>query len=250
MTLDAAKELLDRATRVVALCGAGMSTRSGIPDFRGPQGVWTRNPGAEKLSTLDHYMSDPDVRRRAWLGRLDHRAWAAEPNDAHAALVDLERQGRLHTIVTQNIDGLQQLAGSDPERIVEVHGTMREVTCMSCGWRGPMGETLDRVRAGEEDPPCLVCGGILKSATISFGQALVPEDIERAFEAAADGDLLLAAGTTLSVYPVAQMVPIAVSAGVPVVIVNGEPTEMDRLADVVVVGELTEVLPALVARRE
>ena len=250
MSVAEARALLEVASRVVVLCGAGMSTRSGIPDFRGPNGVWTRNPEAEKLSTLEHYLADPEVRRRAWRGRLDHRAWSADPNAAHHALVDLERQGRLHTIVTQNIDGLQQAAGSDPERIVEIHGTMREVTCMSCGWRGPMEETLERVRGGEDDPPCQVCGGILKSATISFGQSLVAEDLDRAFQAAADADLLLAAGSTLSVYPVAQMVPIAVSNGVPVVIVNGEPTEMDRLADVVVVGDLTEVLPAMVARGE
>jgi NAD-dependent deacetylase len=240
--------MLDVATEVVVLSGAGISTRSGIPDFRGPKGVWTRNPEAEKLSTLEHYLADPEVRRRAWRSRLDHRAWTAEPNDAHRALVELERQGRLHTIVTQNIDGLQQAAGSDPDRVVEVHGTMREATCLSCGWRGPMQETLDRVRAGEDDPPCRTCGGILKSATISFGQALVPEDIDRAFEAAAAADALLAVGSTLSVYPVAQMVPIAVQNGATVIIANGEPTEMDRLADVVVMGELTEVLPALVAR--
>jgi NAD-dependent deacetylase len=240
--------MLDVATEVVVLSGAGISTRSGIPDFRGPKGVWTRNPEAEKLSTLEHYLADPEVRRRAWRSRLDHRAWTAEPNDAHRALVELERQGRLHTIVTQNIDGLQQAAGSDPDRVVEVHGTMREATCLSCGWRGPMQETLDRVRAGEDDPPCRTCGGILKSATISFGQALVPEDIDRAFEAAAAADVLLAVGSTLSVYPVAQMVPIAVQNGATVIIANGEATEMDRLADVVVMGELTEVLPALGAR--
>lgn len=248
MTLEAARAMLDVATEVVVLSGAGISTRSGIPDFRGPKGVWTRNPEAEKLSTLEHYLADPEVRRRAWRSRLDHRAWTAEPNDAHRALVELERQGRLHTIVTQNIDGLQQAAGSDPDRVVEVHGTMREATCLSCGWRGPMQETLDRVRAGEDDPPCRTCGGILKSATISFGQALVPEDIDRAFEAAAAADVLLAVGSTLSVYPVAQMVPIAVQNGATVIIANGEATEMDRLADVVVMGELTEVLPALVAR--
>ena len=155
------------------LTGAGISTDSGIPDFRGPKGVWTRNPEAEKRATLQHYMSDPQVRRKAWLDRLDHPAWAAEPNAGHRALVHLERRGKLDTLVTQNIDGLHQAAGSDPERVVEVHGTIREVVCMSCDERAPMQRALDRVRAGEDDPPCRTCGGILKSATISFGQNLV-----------------------------------------------------------------------------
>jgi NAD-dependent deacetylase len=237
--------LVAEASRVVVLTGAGISTDSGIPDFRGPKGVWTRNPEAEKLATLDHYLADRQVRVAAWRSRLDHRAWAAEPNAGHRALVDLERSGRLHLLVTQNVDGLHQAAGSDPDLVVEVHGTMREVECLSCGWRGPMQETLDRVRAGEDDPPCLHCGGILKSATISFGQQLVAEDLERAFAAAAACDLLLAVGTTLSVYPVANMVPIAHRAGSPIIILNGEPTDMDHLATVVLRESISEALPAL-----
>src|SRR5688500_11297789 len=163
------------ASRVVALTGAGISTDSGIPDFRGPQGVWTKNPKAERLSNIHYYMSDPEVRRLSWQSRLEHPAWDAKPNAGHRALVDLERAGRLHALVTQNIDGLHQLAGSSPDKVIEVHGTLRDVICMRGGWRGPMGPVLERVRAGEEDPPCEQCGGILKSATISFGQALVPE---------------------------------------------------------------------------
>src|SRR5690606_27558157 len=129
-------------------------------------------------------------------------------------------------------DGLQQAAGSDPARVVEVHGTAREVACLTCGERAPMERALDRVRAGEDDPPCRTCGGILKSATISFGQSLVPDDLRRADEAGRTADLLLAVGTTLSVYPVADVVPLAASSGARVVIVNGEPTAMDDLADV------------------
>ena len=171
---------------VVVLTGAGISTDSGIPDFRGPNGVWTKNPKAEKLATLQHYVADPEVRKLAWQTRLDSPAWTAEPNAGHRAIVTLERRGKLHTLVTQNIDELHQRAGTDPARVVEVHGTMRQVVCLACDERAPMERALDRVRAGEEDPACRTCGGILKSATISFGQALVAADLQRAERAARD----------------------------------------------------------------
>lgn len=237
---------VDEAQRVVVLTGAGISTDSGIPDFRGPNGVWTRNPEAEKRATLQHYMSNPDVRRKAWLDRLDHAAWVAEPNPGHRALVTLERRGKLDTLITQNVDGLHQAAGSDPERVVEVHGTIREVMCMSCGERAPMQRALDRVRAGEADPACRTCGGILKSATISFGQNLVPDDLERAGAAARRADLLLAVGSTLAVYPVADIVPVARLSGARIVIVNGDETAMDHLADAVLRGPISELLPRVV----
>ncbi len=238
--------LLAEAIRIVVLTGAGISTDSGIPDFRGPQGVWTRDPDAERDATIDRYVGDPAVRRRAWQGRLTAPAWTARPNDGHRALVSLEAQGRLHTLVTQNIDGLHQEAGSDPARVVEVHGTMRRYTCLSCGRGGPMPDALDRVRAGEDDPACLHCGGILKAATISFGQSLVDADLQRAQTAAAECDLLLAVGSSLQVYPVAGIVPLAVQTDARLVIVNGEPTAMDHLATAVVRGPISEVLPALV----
>jgi len=233
------------ATRVVALTGAGISTESGIPDFRGPQGVWTKNPKAERLSNIHYYMADPEVRRLSWQSRLDHPAWQARPNAGHRALVDLEARGTLHALVTQNIDGLHQLAGNSPERVIEVHGTLRDVMCMACGWRGPMGPVLDRVRAGEEDPPCKACGGILKSATISFGQSLVPAVIARALRATEQSDVLLAIGTSLQVYPVASAVPIAKAAGARVVIVNADPTPFDDIADAVLRQPIGAVLPAL-----
>jgi NAD-dependent deacetylase len=237
---------IDTARRVVALTGAGISTESGIPDFRGPQGVWTKNPEAEKQATIQHYVADQEVRKRAWRARLDSPAWSAKPNGGHRALVDLERRGKLDTLITQNVDGLHQAAGSSRERVVEVHGTWREVTCLACGERAPMERALARVRAGEEDPPCRTCGGILKSATISFGQSLVPEDILRAQNAARGCDLMLAIGTKLSVYPVAGVVPVAKDAGARVVILNAEPTDMDGLADVVLRGSIGEILPRLV----
>lgn len=244
--IEAARDLVAGAERVVVLTGAGISTDSGIPDFRGPDGVWTKDPKAERLATLAHYVSDPEVRRRAWRSRLDARAWTAEPNAGHRALVDLERQGRLHTLITQNIDGLHQAAGSDPARVIEIHGTIREVACLSCGDRAPMATALDRVRAGEEDPDCRMCGGILKSATISFGQSLVAEDLVRAEQAAHDADLLLAVGSTLSVYPICEVVPLAASRGASVVILNADPTQYDDLADIVVRASISTALPTIV----
>ena len=233
------------ARRVVVLTGAGISTDSGIPDFRGPQGVWTRNPAAEKQSTIQNYLAEPEVRKAAWRARVDSPAWRAQPNLGHRALVALERRGKLHALVTQNIDELHQRAGSSPEKVVEVHGSMRRVMCWECGRRAPMEEALARVRAGEADPACPQCGGIQKSDTISFGQALVPAVIERALRVAAEADLLLAIGTTLQVQPVAGMVPIAARAGADIVIVNDQPTAMDAIADVVVRAQIGEVLAAI-----
>ena len=241
-----AARLIDEAERVTVLTGAGISTDSGIPDFRGPKGVWTKNPAAEKTATLSHYLSDPEVRERSWLNRLDSPAWQAEPNDGHRALLALERRGKLHTLVTQNIDELHQEAGSDPDRIVEVHGTMRRVTCMECGAQGPMQDTLDRVRAGDPDPACEDCGGILKSATISFGQSLVADDLSRADQAARECEVLLAVGSTLTVSPICDVVPLAFQHGADIVIVNAEPTPFDDLAAAVVRGSISEVLPSIV----
>jgi NAD-dependent deacetylase len=244
---DHARRLVTTAHAVAVLTGAGISTDSGIPDFRGPNGVWTKNPGAEKSATLQNYVADPEVRKRAWRSRLDSEAWTAQPNDGHRALVDLERQGKLHTLITQNIDGLHQAAGSDPDKVVEVHGTIREVGCLACGERAPMERALERVRAGEEDPECRTCGGMLKSATISFGQSLVADDLARAERAARECDLMLAVGSTLSVYPICDVVPIAKRhAGAAVVIVNAEPTQFDDLADAVVRGSISDVLPDLI----
>jgi len=236
-----------RAARsVVVLTGAGISTESGIPDFRGPQGVWTKDPKAEKLSNLHYYMTDPEVRVASWQARLVHPAWTAEPNAGHRALAELEGKGHLEVLVTQNIDGLHQKAGSSPDRVIEIHGTVREVVCMACGERAPMERALDRVRAGEADPPCRSCGGILKSATIAFGQQLDPATLRRAVAAAQTADLLLAVGTSLSVHPAAGLVEIAARTGARVVIVNASPTPYDALADAVLRDPIGTVLPELV----
>jgi NAD-dependent deacetylase len=238
---------LTEARRICVLTGAGISTDSGIPDFRGPQGLWTRDPDAEKLSTLSYYVADPDVRRRAWLMRRDIGYADIRPNAGHAALVELERQGRLAALVTQNIDGLHQAAGSSPERVLEIHGTVHEVACLSCDDRTTMRSALDRVAAGEEDPACLVCGGILKAATISFGQELDQQVLQACAEAAADCDVFLAVGTSLQVWPAAGLVEIAASHGARIVVVNAEPTPFDAAADLVVREPIGTALPRLVA---
>ena len=218
--LDTIADWLRDADAIVILTGAGISTESGIPDFRGPQGVWTKNPAAEKTANLEYYVNDPEVRKAAWQNRLRSEIWAAQPNDGHRAIAELEQKANVHTLVTQNIDGLHLAAGSSPERTIEIHGTVHDAKCLQCGWRGPMDETLQRVEAGEEDPECLVCGGMLKSATISFGENLVAEDLERAHRAAQQADLFLAFGTTLGVYPAAGLPEVALSNGARLVIGN------------------------------
>jgi NAD-dependent deacetylase len=244
--LERAAGLVDGAERVVVLTGAGISTDSGIADFRGPNGLWTKNPEAEKTSQLSYYVGDPEVRKASWRGRATSPIWKAEPNAGHHALVALERRGKLDTLVTQNVDGLHHAAGNDPERVIEIHGNARTVVCLTCDERAPMERALERVRNGEEDPACRTCGGILKAATISFGQSLVARDLLRAEQAAHRADLLLAVGTSLGVYPAAGLVPIALDAGAAVVIVNAEPTPYDRAADVVLRGSISAVLPRIV----
>ncbi len=238
---------LRAATAVTVLTGAGISTDSGIPDFRGPQGVRTRNPAAQRMSDIRAYLADPEVRRLAWRSRQDSPAWAARPNAGHRALVALEHSGRLRALVTQNIDELHQRAGSDPGRVLELHGTMFTAVCLGCDDRGPMADVLARVAAGADDPPCLHCGGVLKSATISFGQSLDPAVLTAAGEAAAASDLFLAVGSSLTVHPAAGLVEVAAAAGARVVIVNAEPTRYDRLAAAVLRGPISQVLPALVS---
>ena len=245
MQIDEVRSWVDQAKRVVVLTGAGISTESGIPDFRGPQGVWTKNPQAEKLANIHYYMADADVRKAAWKSRLEHPAWNAKPNAGHLALAALEQRGKLHALITQNIDELHQMAGNSPEKVIEVHGTVRKVICMACGMTASMRQALDRVRAGEEDPPCRDCGGILKSATISFGQQLVPEVIGHAMRAAMEADVFIAIGTSLQVYPIAGAVELAKAAGARIVILNAEPTPFDETADAVFREPIGATLPVL-----
>ena len=233
------------AHRIVALTGAGISTESGIPDFRGPRGLWTLNPAAERQANIGYYMTHREARVGAWQRHIDRPRFAGDPNAGHLALGELDRQGRILLIATQNVDGLHQQGGVAAERVVELHGNMREFMCMGCDARGPIDEVLDRVRAGEDDPFC-GCGGILKTRTVSFGQSLFPGDMERSEEAATQADLFLAIGSTLEVYPAAGLVPVAKQAGARLVIINDSPTPFDDMADAVLRGRIGEVLPQLV----
>ncbi|WP_237108442.1 Sir2 family NAD-dependent protein deacetylase [Nonomuraea sp. MG754425] len=237
---------MNEPTSVSVLTGAGVSTDSGIPDFRGPQGVWTKNPQAAASATIDRYVADPEVRRAAWQARLGHAAWAARPNAAHRALVDLERAGLLRALITQNIDELHQRAGSAPEKVIELHGTLHRVECLTCDLITPMAEVLERVAAGEQDPLCPRCGGLQKSNTISFGQNLKAEVLRAAQDAARSCDVFVAVGTSLTVHPAAGLCGEALDAGARLVIVNAEPTPYDPFADRVVNEPIGQALPALV----
>ncbi len=245
--LQQAKDLIDQASKITVLTGAGISTDSGIPDFRGPNGIWTKNPEAEKASNIHYYMADPEIRKRNWALRSSGELWPnVVPNEGHSALVHLEKRGLLQMLVTQNVDGLHQMAGNDPKRVVEIHGTVKEAMCLECDWRDDIEVVLQRVREGDVDPHCS-CGGLLKSATVSFGQNLFPGDIDRMVDASLSCDLLLAVGTSLQVFPVAEMLPTAVNNGAKALIVNGESTVMDQLAEIVVKGEISKVLPEIVS---
>ena len=247
--LARASELIADSAKIVVLTGAGISTDSGLPDFRGPNGLWTKNPEAEKASNISNYVNEPEVRKVNWKLRADGKLWAnVHPNNGHRALLPLQERGVLHTLVTQNVDELHQMSGIDDELVVEIHGTTRKAGCLDCDYRTTMNAVLERVRAGEEDPGCPECGGIMKSATISFGQALIADDLTRAQIAADECDLLLAIGSSLMVNPIASIVPRAVRNGASLVIVNGEPTQFDQLADAVVGGSISDVLPQIISQ--
>ncbi|AXE25163.1 NAD-dependent deacetylase [Streptomyces globosus] len=230
---------------VAVFTGAGVSTDSGIPDYRGPQGLWRRDPGAEKLVTYEHYMADPEVRRRSWRMRAEVGALNARPNAAHLAVAGLERSGIPVRVITQNVDGLHQLAGMPPRKVLELHGTARAVVCTACAARTPMDEALARLAAGEADPACTACGGILKPATVMFGERLDPEVLAQAVAVAKNCTVFFAVGSTLQVQPAASLAGMAAEAGARLVIVNAEETPYDALADEVVREPIGTALPAL-----
>ncbi|MEU3509364.1 Sir2 family NAD-dependent protein deacetylase [Streptomyces longwoodensis] len=230
---------------VALLSGAGISTDSGIPDYRGPGGLWRRDPEAEKLVTHSFYMADPDIRRRAWLMRRDAGALGAEPNAAHRAVAELERSGVPVRVLTQNVDGLHQLAGMPARKVLELHGSARSVLCTRCRARGSMRDALARVEAGEDDPPCLECGGVLKPATVMFGERLDPVVLGEAVAITQACQVFLAVGTSLQVEPAAGLARVAVDHGARLVVVNAEPTPYDDLADRVVREPIGTALPRL-----
>ena len=254
--VDDARRLVEISRNVVVLTGAGVSTASGIPDFRGPEGVWTKNPTAERLSNIDAFRSSSEVRQDAWQRLLQRRDIVVQPNPAHYALAAFERSGKLKALITQNIDGLHLAAGSSPELVIEVHGNTRTTRCLECGAETPTAEVLERVAAGELDPHChaivngVECKGLLKTAVVSFGQMLPQEEFARAELLAKQCDLLICVGSTLSVRPVSDLVPKARSRGAKLLIINAEATSYDEVADVVVRGDIPSVLGDVLAVTE
>ncbi|MDX3517213.1 Sir2 family NAD-dependent protein deacetylase [Streptomyces scabiei] len=230
---------------VAILSGAGISTDSGIPDYRGPNGLWRRDPEAEKLVTYAYYMGDPEIRRRAWRMRRQNRTLRAEPNVAHRAVAELERSGVPVRVITQNVDGLHQLAGMPSRKVLELHGSARSVVCVACRARTPMEDALARVEAGEDDPPCLECGGVLKSATVMFGERLDPVVLGEAVSITKASQVFIAVGTSLQVQPAAGLAGVAADHGARLIIVNADPTPYDERADEVVREPIGTALPAL-----
>ncbi|GHI83678.1 NAD-dependent protein deacetylase 2 [Streptomyces xanthophaeus] len=224
-----------------------MSTDSGIPDYRGPQGLWRREPDAEKLVTYAYYMADPEIRRRSWLMRAEVGALGAQPNAAHLAVAGLERGGTPVRVITQNVDGLHQMAGMPARKVFELHGTAHSVVCTACHDRSEMAGALARVAAGEPDPACLRCGGILKPATVMFGERLDPVVLGQAMAVAKGCQVFVAVGSTLQVQPAASLAGMAAEAGARLIIVNAEETPYDALADEVVREPIGTALPALLA---
>jgi len=243
--VEHAQQIVATSSKITVLTGAGISTDSGIPDFRGPNGLWTKNPDSERAATLAFYLQDEELRQRSWQNRLKWINNNPQPNDGHRALIALERRNALLAIVTQNVDELHQRAGHDPEKVFEVHGTLHRTCCWGCKDRRPMTEALARVQAGDVDPKCELCGGILKSDTILFGQSLDQVVMQKAMQASSECDVFLAIGTSLSVFPACNTLPRAKSCGAKIVIVNGQPTEMDMYADAIVNAPIAEVLPQI-----
>jgi NAD-dependent deacetylase len=242
--IERAGALVRHARRIVACTGAGISTDSGIPDYRGPSGLWTKDPAAARFVDLTSYLADPTLRAQSWQRRANHPAMQAEPNVAHRALAGLFAGGTLRAVLTQNIDGLHQRAGLPGDAVLEMHGNIRSTECVNCAARRPMAEALARVRAGETDPKCQTCGGILKSATVFFGQPLDPAVVDRAGRLLTDADLIWVIGSSLRVQPVAGLVA-AAARQAPLIIVNAEPTPYDELAAAVVREPIGTAIPAL-----
>lgn len=229
---------------VTVLTGAGISTAGGIPDFRGPHGVWTRDPAAMRLLDIDAYVGSADVRRAGWQAWADSPVWGAQPTPAHHALVELERAGMLRGLITQNFDGLHQAAGSDAGLLSEVHGSLRTTSCLACQRRCPTPEVLGRL-AADPDPRC-ACGGVLKVDVVYFGQPLPADTFERAYRDAVAAEIFLAVGTTLTVQPVASLALEAVRAGAQLIVVNHDRTPYDTLATTVIRDDIDLALPRLV----
>ena len=239
-------EMIVKAENVVVFTGAGISTESGIPDFRGPGGFWTKFDPDD--FTIDKYLTSPETRRKQWRFLLSGDLFKnARPNAAHKAIADLESLGQLNCVITQNIDNLHQKAGNDPGKVLELHGNMRWIRCLGCGERYPLEEILQRNRESEEVPVCGRCSGILKPDVIFFGEALPEETLREATRRANHCDLLIVVGSSLVVYPAAYMPLYAKQTGAGLVIVNLSATPADKIADIVIHASAGEVMGRIMA---
>lgn len=241
--LQPVADLVRQSNKLVVFTGAGISTESGIPDYRGPNGVWKTN----RIPTMDDVRSDPESRERHWQERR-HRfpeMQSVQPNAGHRAIQSLERAGKVSAIVTQNIDGLHQKAGSDPDKVLELHGSSHRIRCTSCGREYPAIDIHQRLEHGESDPRCEHCGGVLRTSTILFGESLPEAILRRAVEASAESDMMLVVGSSLVVKPASQLPVVARKRGARLVIVNREPTPLDEIAHAVIRGEAGPVLETL-----
>lgn len=230
MSLDRAIELLATKNSILLFTGAGISTESGIPDFRGPDGVWARVDPAD--FTIERYLASSETRRRSWIMRTDSGVLDAAPNEGHLAITALWESGRMLGCVTQNIDGLHAAAGMPTESIIELHGNARMTRCMDCRAESPTELVIDRVTDGEPDPHCVECGGILKIDVVFFGESMPAAEMTMAIALAAACDAVIAVGSTMSVYPASHIPLTAVESGAPLVIINQGPTDLDRLSSV------------------
>lgn len=241
--LTRVKELFSEARQMLVFTGAGISTGSGIPDFRGPQGVWKRRQPVY----FDDFCSSYEKRVEYWNYKLEgYQGFRdAQPNAAHKAIVDWHQRGILLGLVTQNIDGLHVLAGLPEEKVVEIHGTNRLIACISCDFREPPARAFEEFEKTGKPPLCPRCEGLLKPATISFGQALEPATLGQAFAWSQECDLVVSLGSTLSVHPAASVPAQAAERGIPYVVVNQGPTDHDRIATLRLQADLVELLPKL-----
>ncbi|MDY6906741.1 MAG: NAD-dependent deacylase [Chloroflexota bacterium] len=246
-SIEETVELIRSGERIVVFTGAGVSTESGLPDFRGTGGLWTTyNPDD---FTYQKFLRDPEVRKKQWkMFSMFRMVTGVKPNPAHYAIADLERMGKLDCVITQNVDGMHQRAGVSAEKVIELHGSMAQVKCLSCQRRYPIEEVAQRVEAGEEEPRCAECGGLLKSATISFGEPMPVEETAKAERCSRGCDLMLVVGSSLVVYPAAYMPIYAMEAGAKLVIINIGSTAMDGYAKVVINEKAGEVLPEIIRR--
>lgn len=248
LTFSEAHELIFSANRIVGFTGAGISTESGIPDFRSPGGVWANN----RIVEYQEFISSREGRIEAWRQKVI--AWPemrdAKPNAGHLAFVELEKRGQLIAMITQNIDGLHQRAGHDPANLIELHGTMMHAVCLSCGATISMDEAVARVEAGELAPECEKCGGYLKTATVSFGQSMPEREMNRAYDAVENCDVFIVAGSSLVVYPAASFPALAKQNGAKLIIINRTETPLDEYADFVARDAIGKALPKLVGMKE